>query len=188
VWEKFSAAESAVDQEAASIAALLRYAEGNEAVAVALRGALKNYASAAINDEWPAMAEESESRATTQALDGVYEAALALGRTGTREPADMTEVFTQLDNVTAARRVRLHLAMGLVPNVVWAALFTGALLTVGFTLFFGCENLLAQVTMTGVLSTLVTLGLVVIISIDHPFTGPVHVQPEPIVSVMAEIP
>jgi hypothetical protein len=41
--------------------------------------------------------------------------------------------------------------------------------------------------MTGVLSILVTLGLVVIISIDHPFTGPVHVQPEPLSAVLAEM-
>ena len=106
VWEKFNAAENAVEQEAGSIAALLRYAEGKDAEAVALRGALKNYASSAINNEWPAMAGESESRATGQALGGVYDAALALGRTGTRETADMAEVFTQIDNVTAARRVQ----------------------------------------------------------------------------------
>jgi hypothetical protein len=74
--------------------------------------------------------------------------------------------------VTAARRIRLHLATGLVPDVIWIALFAGALLTIGFTLFFGSENLLAQVSMTGVLSLLVTLGLVVIISLDHPFLHP----------------
>ena len=98
----------------------------------------------------------------------------------------MSEVFTQVDNITASRRVRLHLATGLVPNIIWLALFAGALLTVGFTLFFGSENLLAQISMTGVLSTLVTLGLVVIVSIDHPFTGPVRVHPDPIANVLAE--
>ena len=98
----------------------------------------------------------------------------------------MAEVFRQLDNVTAARRVRLHLATGLVPNVIWIALFLGALLTVGFTLFFGSENLIAQVSMTGVLSILVTMGLVVILSIDHPFTGPVFIHADPLKSVLAE--
>jgi hypothetical protein len=73
-----------------------------------------------------------------------------------------------------------------VPNVIWIALFLGALLTVGFTLFFGSENLMAQVSMTGVLSILVTMGLVVILSIDHPFTGPVFIHPEPLKSVLAE--
>ena len=186
VWEKFSAAENAVDQEAASIAALLRYAEGKEPAAVALRQSVADYARTAIRDEWPAMEKEYESPATSRALDTVYGAALALSRAGTRETADMAEVFAQIDNITASRRIRLHLATGLVPNIIWAALFAGALLTVGFTLFFGSENLLAQIAMTGVLSTLVTLGLVVIVSIDHPFTGPVSVHPDPIANVLAE--
>jgi hypothetical protein len=187
VWEKFSAAETAVDQEAASIAALFRYAEGAQPEAVALRTAILNYAKAAITDEWPAMAHEKESHATTRALNAVYSAALALNRTGTRDTADMSEVFAQIDNVTASRRIRLHLATGLVPNVIWAALFAGGFLTIGFTLFFGSKNLLAQVTMTGVLSILVTLGLVVIVSIDHPFTGPVQVHPDPLADVLADL-
>jgi hypothetical protein len=186
VWEKFSAGENAVDQEAASIAALLRYTEGKQPEEIALRNAVANYARNAIDDEWPAMSREGESRATERALDQVYSNALALSRAGTRGSAEMTEVFTQIDSITAARRVRLQLATGLVPNVIWAALFAGGLLTVGFTLFFGSENLLAQIVMTGVLSILVTLGLVVIVSIDHPFTGPVQVQPEPLVNVLAD--
>jgi len=121
VWEKFSAAESAVDQEAAAITALFQYVQGNAPQAVALRAALVNYAATAIHDEWPAMSRESESAATTRALDAVYADALVLSRTGTVPTADMAEVFTQLDNITSARRIRLHLATGLVPGVVWAA-------------------------------------------------------------------
>ena len=160
---------------------------GTSQQAVALRAALVKYATSAIQDDWPAMSRESESAQTTRALDAVYASALALSRTGTRETADMAEVFTQLDNVTSARRIRLHLATGLVPGVVWAALYAGAILTVAFPLFFGSENLVAQISMTGVLSILVTLGLVVIISIDHPFTGPVRVQPEPLSGVLAQM-
>ena len=186
VWEKFSAAESAVEQEAASIAALFHYAEGAEPQAVALRAALVNYTTTAVREEWPAMAQESESRPAVRALDAVYDAAMSLGAAGTRETADMAEVFTQLDNITSARRVRLHLATGMVPGVVWGALFASGFLTIGFTLFFGSENLAAQLSMTGILSILVTLGLVVIISIDHPFTGPVSVRPDPLVTVLAD--
>jgi Protein of unknown function (DUF4239) len=187
VWEKFNDAQSAVANEAGATAALFHYAQGKEPEAVALRAALTGYLKAAIEDEWPAMARETESASTEHALDSLYAAAIALNRSGSRGAADMGEVFRQLDNVTAARRVRLHLATGLVPNVIWSVLFMGALLTVGFTLFFGSENLLAQVSMTGVLSVLVTTGLVVILSIDHPFTGPVYIHPEPLASVLAEI-
>ncbi len=187
VWEKFSAAENAVDEEAAAIAALSQYAQGSEPQAAALRAAFVNYTTTAIRDEWPAMARESESRTTTLALNAVYAAALILSQAGTRATANMAEVFTQFDKITTARRVRLQLATGLVPGVVWTALYAGALLTVGFTLFFGSKNLPAQIAMTGVLSVLVTLGLVVIISIDHPFTGPVNVRPDPLETVLAEV-
>ena len=186
VWEKFSEAEVAVAQEAGATASLFRYAEGKEEESAKLRAALADYLKSAINVEWPAMDRESESHETTKALNAVYDAALALNRTQTRDTADMSEVFAQLDNVTTARRTRLHLATGLVPNVIWIALFAGALLTVGFTLFFGSENLLAQISMTGVLSILVTLGLVVIVSTDHPFTGPVHISSHPLETVLAD--
>ena len=186
VWEKFNDAQTAVADEAGATAALFQYTQGKEPEALNVRTALASYLKAAIDDDWPAMAHETESPATEHALDSLYEAAIALNRSGVRGVADMSEVFRQLDNVTAARRVRLHLATGLVPNVIWIVLFMGALLTVGFTLFFGSENLLAQVSMTGVLSVLVTMGLVVIISIDHPFTGPVYIHPDPLALVLAD--
>ena len=149
VWEKFNDAQTSVAEEAGATAALFRYADGKEPEAVALRTALVNYLKAAIDEEWLAMGLESEAHGVTQALNRLYSAALALNQSGTRDTADMSEVFRQIDNVTAARRVRLHLATGLVPDVIWIALFAGALLTIGFTLFFGSENLLAQVCNDG---------------------------------------
>lgn len=186
VWEKFNDAEVTVAEEAGAIAALFHYTDGKEPEAVAVRTALANYLKTAIEKDWPAMAREKESPESERALDSLYRAATALNRSGTRGEADMTEVFQQLDKVTAARRLRLHLASGLVPNIIWIALFMGALLTVGFTLFFGSENVNAQASMTGILSILVTMGLVVIISVDHPFTGPVFIHPDPLASVLAE--
>ena len=79
------------------------------------------------------MARKSDSHEATEALDLLYSAAMALNRSPTRDTADMSEVFRQIDNVTAARRVRLHLATGLVPNVIWLVLFLGAGLTVGYS-------------------------------------------------------
>lgn len=53
---------------------------------------------------------------------------------------------------------------------------TGGILTVGFTFFFGTRNLPAQMLMTGILALIVFMRLFVILSIDHPFTGPVHIH------------
>ena len=140
VWDKFSEAQNSVADEAGATAALFRYSDGPEPEALALHKAIVGYLRAVIDKDWPAMARESDSHEATEALDLLYSAAMALNRSPTRDTADMSEVFRQIDNVTAARRVRLHLATGLVPNVIWLVLFLGAGLTVGFTLFFGSEK------------------------------------------------
>ena len=186
VWEKFSEGQTTVARESAAAAALFQYAEGGEPEAARLHDDLVAYLKLTIEKDWPAMEAESEDPETTHALDAVYRAAMALNRAGTRSTADMSEVFTQLDDLTLARRVRLHLSTGLVPDVIWMALFAGAGLTVYFALFFGSPNALAQIAMTAILSILLTSGLVVIVSLDLPFSGPVHVAPESIERVLAD--
>jgi Protein of unknown function (DUF4239) len=186
VWEKFSDAETAVVQEAGASATLYRLAAGPEPEMIAMRSALGNYLKQAIDKDWPAMAKEKEGREVTQALDALYAAALRLSANGSRQPAILGDMFRQLDTITQARRTRLHLATGIVPEIIWLALFCGAVMTVGFTFFFGTRNLPAQVMMTGILSVLVFMGLLVIVSIDHPFTGPSNVGSEPLLAVIED--
>lgn len=186
VWEKFNEAELAVVQEAGAAATLYRLAHGQSAETAEARGALSSYLKLAVEREWPAMAKEKESEETERALDTLYNDALRLAQKGASQPAVLIEMFKQLDALTQARRTRLHLATGVVPGVVWLVLTCGAVLTVSFTFFFGTRNLPAQVMMTGILSFLVFMALFVIISIDHPFTGPSNVGSEPLRSVMQE--
>lgn len=184
VWEKFSDAEIAVVQEAGASATIYRLTAGPDPEAVATRAAMSNYLRLVIDRDWPLMARGNESHEVTQALDALYAAALHLMVNGSRQPEIFAETFKQLDSVTQARRTRLHLATGIVPGIVWLVLYCGAVLTVGFTFFFGTENLAAQVMMTGILSVIVFMGLLVIVSIDHPFTGSVHVGSDPLQSVV----
>jgi len=186
VWEKFNDAEIAVVQEAGASATLYRLAAGPEPAMVAARAALGDYLKVVIDREWPAMAEEKGSREATQALDALYAAALRLAADGLRQPAVLAEMFKQLDAITQARVTRLHLAAGVVPGIVWLVLSCGAALTVTFTFFFGTRNLPAQVMMTGILSVLVFMAILVIVLIDHPFTGPYYVESEPLQTVLED--
>jgi high-affinity Fe2+/Pb2+ permease len=54
------------------------------------------------------------------------------------------------------------MADGIVPAIIWV-LFGGAFLTIGFTFFFGAENLRAQSLMTGALSVLIFAGLLTVV-------------------------
>lgn len=187
VWEKFSDAESAVAHEAGATVALYRLvngvsAEGREAI----RSRLTAYLQVTIDDDWPAMARGGASPAGTQALNALYSAVLSLTPHDNRETVIVSEIFHQLDLVTQARRNRIVLATGIVPDIVWLVLLAGAILTIGFTFFFGSENLRAQSLMAGLLSLIIFMGLLVIVVIDYPYTGSVRVTPEALVLVLEE--
>lgn len=186
VWEKYSEAEGMVTKEAGAAATLYRLAAGPEPEAAAAKAALNNYLKLAIDRDWPLMAKEKGSRDTMRALDGLYAAILRLPETAVRKSASFAEMLKQLDAITEARRTRLQLATGIIPTMLWAVLCCGAVMTIGFTFFFGTENLHAQMTMTGILSVIVFMGLLVILSFDHPFSGPVHVEAEPLRIVMED--
>jgi hypothetical protein len=186
VWQRYTDAELAVVEEAGAAATLYRLAIGPEPEAAAVRAALGDYLRLAVERDWPQMAKERDSPQVTAALTAVYAAALRLARGGALQPALQMEMFHQLDVITQARRARLHLAIGIVPTVLWAALIFGGGLTVAFTFFFGTENLRAQVLMTGILAFIVFMGLFVIVAIDHPFTGPVHVDGLPLLRVLTD--
>lgn len=185
VWEKFSEAELLVLRESGASATLYRLSAGQDADAAATRSALRAYLTAVVEDDWPRMAAGKESRESGKALEKLYAAAMRLA--DSRPLAVGVEVLKELGAVTEARRGRLYLAAGVVPSALWAMLVTGALLTVGFTYFFAMENLRAQTAMTGALALIVFLGLFVIVSYDHPFTGSVAVDAAPFRALIAEL-
>ena len=86
-------------------------------------------------------------------------------------------------SLTQARRDRLVMAAGAVPGIIWLVLFTGAVLTISFTFFFGTVNVRNQSLMTGALALLIFSVLVIAVAIDRPFAGPVQISAEPLLQI-----
>jgi len=188
VWEKFAVAESDVAREAGAAATIYRLIDGVEGDAGrTLHKEMTHYLETAINDDWAAMERGHASDTATRALDSLYAAALTYKPTDIRGVTLFGEIVQQLNLVTEARRARLVKASGIVPNVIWAVLVFGALVTVGFTFFFGAANVRAQSIMTGGVALLIFSGLFVIVAIDHPFSGSVRVPPHALVDVLHDL-
>jgi hypothetical protein len=184
VWEKYAEADDAVTRESGALASLYRLSAGlGTDDQQNLRATLSEYADSVAEEDWPAMAKGEESAATRQALGSIYGVILAIQIGGARDAVLLDALLTQADLVTDARRERIALAEGVVPAAIWLVLFLGAALTLGFTFFFGVENLRAQVVMAGILALVIFLALFVAVSISHPFTGPLSVSPEAIVQL-----
>ena len=186
VWEKFSQAENEVANEAGAASTLYLLWDGIGENRDELRAATTAYVSAVIELEWPAMAAGHESPEATVALNALYSRLLTDRPTDAFSADLLSEALYQLDQLTQARRARIVMASGIVPGVVWAVLFGGSALVIGFTFFFGTENLRAQALMTGALAALIFAGLLVIVAIDHPFAGTVIVEPTALADILAD--
>ena len=187
VWEKFNDAEKDVAQEAGAATMIYRLSEGIPAApGNAIRGALVAYLNAAIADDWPAMEQGTTSPVVTRALNSLYTAVLGFNSSDNRDTALLSEILYQLDQITQARRARDVMASGNVPAIIWLGLFGGAFVAIGFTFFFGSENLRAQSMMTGALSILIFSALLIVIAIDYPFAGNVKVEPHALAAVLKD--
>ncbi|HZA93648.1 MAG TPA: hypothetical protein VE420_13580 [Gemmatimonadales bacterium] len=187
VWEKFNEAEHAAAQEAGAAATLYRLANGiGGDPGIALRDSLTGYLRAAVQEDWPAMEQSKFSHKATRALDATYAALLTFTPSDGRATALLNEALRQLDSISEARHTRIVLASGAVPSVLWVVLYAGAVATIGYTLFFGTENLRVQALMTGILALLIFSTLLVIVAVDHPYAGPVRLQPEALFALLEE--
>ncbi|HXL64887.1 MAG TPA: DUF4239 domain-containing protein [Xanthobacteraceae bacterium] len=190
VWEKFSDAERTVAQEAGAAETVYRLSSSlsDAPRKDRLRGALTAYLAVAAADDWPAMDHGAAegSRSVRQALDELYASLLMAPLPQGGDAPLLSEILHQLDLITKARRARLIAAEGSVPSVIWVVLFSGAVLTVAFTFFFGTRSLPAQTMMTGLLSILIFFELLTIVMIDRPFSGAIRVEPRALADVLAD--
>lgn len=186
-WERFHDAERALAAEAGSAATIYRLSAGlGETTGAALRSRVSAYLKSILEDDWPAMAAGHSSPATTRALSGMYQDLVRYRPSDLHDSDLQVELFSEFDKLTEARRERLVMAEGTVPNVIWFVLVLGAVLTIAFTFFFGTPSVLTQSLMTGALAALIFSGLLVIIAIDRPFTGAVVISREPIQAVLED--
>jgi hypothetical protein len=187
VWEKFTDADNIVAREAGAATNVYRLSYGlSDAPARSLRARLSTYLAATVSDDWPAMDDANESSTARLALDAVYGSLLVSSGAEERGSLLIGEILHQLDTITLERRARIAAADGSVPGVIWPVLFGGAIVTIGFTFFFGTQSQLAQSVMTGLLSLMIFSGLLIVLVIDRPFSGAVTVTPDAIAKVLAE--
>jgi hypothetical protein len=186
-WERFHDAEKALAAEAGAAATIYRLSTGlDEATGATLRKQITAYLQSVIDDEWPAMAAGHWSHVTSGTISSVYRTVVHY-RPADLHDADVQEdLFREADKLTEARRERLMMAEGTVPNAIWLVVLLGAGLTIAFTFFFGTQYVLTQSLMTGVLAALIFSAILVVIAIDRPFTGAVVVPQESIRTVLQE--
>ena len=191
MWEKYSDTELRVVQEAGAAENIYRLSQGlSDNARVAVLRSLAKYLKTAINVDWPTMEQGTTGTrgtrgATRQALDAVY--AALVSSSGQGDSPVVSEMLRQAELITQSRRARLVLSEGAVPKILWPILLGGAAITIGFTFFFVTQRLLTQVLMTALLAILILSELLIIVSIDRPFSGAVKIGPNALAAVLTDV-
>ena len=172
VWEEFNNAENSVDHEASALITLYRYESAlPETAPGQLRNKLLQYAEIVVHDEWQTMARGEISPLASQALADLFSEYKSMKIQGEPEISIYNASLTLLSHVSEHRRDRLDAADGTIPGIMYFALSIGAIVLISFTYFFGAKSVWAQMTMTALLSLMVALVILLILVLDHPFTG-----------------
>jgi hypothetical protein len=188
VWENYSATREVADGEASAIGALYRLAYGYpDPYRSSAQEALLAYAEVAVEEEWPAMADEAApSPRTSAALDALYAVYARPDLVAAVNPAQYGESLRLLDDVSIDRRGRILASESGLPDIMWLVLIGGGMLVVAFAFLFGVESPYSQAAIMGGLTVTISLLLFVVADAQHPFRGGFEVKPEGLESVLEQ--
>jgi hypothetical protein len=179
-WESLSSARAITYTETdqlGNIYYLSRFFPSSQGAAI--DGLAVEYAHVVVDHEWPLMDKEGQS--SPQAQDLVYQIrddVFAFTPRSGQQQALYEQALASVDAFSAARRDRLVSMNDVVQAPLWVVLIAGALITVGFSLLFGLENKTAYIGMVASLAVLITLTLILVKNMQHPYAGTIHIGPE----------
>jgi hypothetical protein len=187
VWDKFSSAQSAVIEEAASARAIYFLLAGENHEEVAVKDSIKNYINNVLHVGWPQLAEGQDSQIVRDSLENLYTSARRLALSATKSAQLSQQIFTHIDIINKARQVRISVCRGIVPPALWILLLVGALIMSFYFIFLGGPNILLQSMLSGVTIIMLQITLLLIINFDHPFGGEISVSTYPYILALEDM-
>ena len=140
---------------------------------------LIDYAQSVIDDEWPAMAARGQAHPQTEKIyEGLWAITYQFQPKTKIQEAYMDHFLGRMNDLSAARRLRILHSRMEVNSILWLVLLIGAVPTVSYTLLFSNKHAWVQFVITGCIMMIVMLGLLVTLSLQHPFSGDVRIEPE----------
>jgi uncharacterized membrane protein len=177
----FSDASSHVSAEAGELTNVYRASETfPRESGERLQAAIREYARSAVNDDLDSVPETGgPSDETSKRLDRLFTILQNI------EPEAENSVFYQravddLGSVVRARRARLDAASDTIPGTLLFAVLVVSIIVLAVALLLDTRERGPHLFLLGALAVVVSLNLALIVSLDRPFGGAVHVSDQPL--------
>lgn len=179
-FQNFDSAQSNVDQEADSLAAITRDSRVFPAPeGIRVRQSVGAYVREVVNDEWPRMHKGHESDSALSAVDGMYAAFRTITPRSPEEIAFYDDAVKQLNQALISRRERIGDAAGGLPPLILALIAIGSCLVLGYAMLVGSRSYWFHAIGACSIALIVALSLVVLVDLSYPFSGDLSITSDP---------
>lgn len=187
VWDRYSEAEIAVVDEASAVVAIFRLTQFDNELAHRVRDRAVDYLRKVKSNDWPAMSYLRESGEVTESLNNLYGSIVDASMDGKINANISSALLGEAKIISKCRRIRMNRSLGVVPDVMWIALFGGAASMFCFLFLFQTQDLGKQIILVTLFSIMILLPLDVIIGLNYPFAGSISVGANAVNSALSKI-
>jgi hypothetical protein len=179
VWTRYSAVSAVVSAEATAITTLWRDLGGYpKPLAGSMQDILRDYTDQVIHRAWPKLQRGEIPDEGVEWMDRLQASLYAFEPVTEGQKIIHMETLAAFNTLVEQRRQRLDAAQGGLPGVLWVVLLGGPVVCITLTLFFYVENPRLQGCLLLGLAGSLAMVLIVIFTLDTPFTGTTAIGPE----------
>ncbi len=174
--DKFSKAESTVENEARAILGIHTLASQFGDEGRAIRESIANYTHEVIVNEWRLMEENKVSLSARKYFIETIDRIKKIEPVTENQKALYPLLVSEIINLWDSRRDRTKVTNYGLPGAEWTVLILGAAITLFFTLFFTIESQSIHLFMTGMIALLISASLYLVLLFGAPFSGDLKVS------------
>lgn len=181
VWESYDDSHRNVAQEASTLVSLYRLTYGMDAAQGAeMRGFIREYTNAVIEDEWPRLSTSGGASPRAQKAIGSIDRQFAKMDAATKANDAQVdgEILDLKSAVVSDRNQRLLEARDTIPWVMWFGAIGGGIIVMVMSFFIYMERAWPHVLMTAFMGLLIGMLLYIMLVLATPFSGPLAIGPE----------
>lgn len=187
-WGTISDAHQSATTEATALHELYWAANGlPSGPADTLRAEVQGYATAVVHHDWPLMSKGRLDEQTEDLLGAMKANLLKVNPPDAAASAAQTDALNQIDALSTVRAQREDDAGTKLPSGVLAGVIATSVVVALFPFAVGIRPVLFSIILAAMQAALVVIGVVVVFQLDHPYTGPLAVQPASMRALIEQI-
>jgi hypothetical protein len=172
VWERHTVIEQAIQDEANVVMQIYRDASAFPSpFREALRDEVRSYVLGVVAHELQRSQDSRGSDHVKLALDSLWQSYSSFVPQDDNDRVWYAEILTRLNALARNREIRITGARHHLPTIMWIVLGVGGAITIGFAYIFGTSNTVAHILMIVGLSITVSLSILLVWSLSHPYSG-----------------